>query len=455
MKEIELKSFDKRKINVKVWDNVVDARGVILIVHGSMEHSGNYYEFAENFNKKGYFGYAFDQRGFGEAVESVNQIGISKKVVKGEENMLIDSVKDIVKVVELIKKNHPGLPVSLVAQGLNCLLVQKCIEDYPDLVESVILLSPSFMKGIKWFSFKILSTILRKFKGDEATASLFEKFSISRWDKKAKKKNECWLSDNEEFTEKYFADEKCNKYPAYSYFNDMFKLSSNVLKKQNVKKINKRLPIQIIAGGKDFTTKKGATANKLNMFLISNEFFDTELKIFKDEKHYIINGINKEAVQKDLFKFLVSVGNKIERDKADAIVAEKKRQEEEKFAKDLENVKWEFSADEGIIKYKEGKKVGTYTLAKKQADSPSKEKKVKEEKVEQKQAEPKPVEKIAVENDPKVVQKKEEAKPVEKAETESKSQVAKTTDKPASKTNKPSSSSSNANKKPSSSTNKK
>ena len=51
---------DNKKIHTYVWDETVNPKGVVQILHGMAEHGGRYADFAAFLNKNGFIVYADD-----------------------------------------------------------------------------------------------------------------------------------------------------------------------------------------------------------------------------------------------------------------------------------------------------------------------------------------------------------------------------------------------------------
>ena len=66
MKEITKQGYKGRELTCYLFDEVTDAKGVVVLVHGMQEHALRYLEFAKFLNDKGYILFATDLRGHGK-----------------------------------------------------------------------------------------------------------------------------------------------------------------------------------------------------------------------------------------------------------------------------------------------------------------------------------------------------------------------------------------------------
>src|SRR4051812_17666264 len=93
-------------VSVRVWEHPDPAR-IVVIAHGYGEHIGRYEHVADAFVERGAAVYGPDHLGHGQS--------------EGERVRVTDferMVDDLHQVVELARREHPGLPVVLVGHSM-------------------------------------------------------------------------------------------------------------------------------------------------------------------------------------------------------------------------------------------------------------------------------------------------------------------------------------------------
>ncbi|MBM4381848.1 MAG: lysophospholipase [Deltaproteobacteria bacterium] len=95
----------------RVWLPALEPQRVLLLVHGFGEHSGRYDELAAWFAARGCAVYAYDLRGHGRSG------GRRTHVASFDEYL-----DDLTAIHELVREEHPGLPLTLVGHSMGGLI---------------------------------------------------------------------------------------------------------------------------------------------------------------------------------------------------------------------------------------------------------------------------------------------------------------------------------------------
>jgi alpha-beta hydrolase superfamily lysophospholipase len=113
-------------------------QAVLLLVHGIGAHSERWNYLAEFFQQKNVVSYAIELQGFGE-----NQ-------PTGDIPNFEIYFQDIIKLRELIRQEHPQLPVFLSGESMGGLIVYNCAFRKPEEFTGLIALSPAFKNRMKF-----------------------------------------------------------------------------------------------------------------------------------------------------------------------------------------------------------------------------------------------------------------------------------------------------------------
>ena len=110
------------------WSPGVQARGVVVIVHGFGEHSDRYEHVARRLVAEGYATYALDHRGHGRSEGP-------RAVI----DRLAGAVSDIDRLVVLAGDAHPGLPVFMLGHSMGGLLAVQYALEHRDRLTGLLL----------------------------------------------------------------------------------------------------------------------------------------------------------------------------------------------------------------------------------------------------------------------------------------------------------------------------
>jgi alpha-beta hydrolase superfamily lysophospholipase len=114
------------------------ARGCVVFVHGLTLHGQRYTVSGRAFAAANFYAIAFDMRGFGRCYtdpeNKFSKDGVSKRRVDYD-----SSFDDLVKLVTLVKKDHPNLPIILVGESLGVTPCLRLAAKHGDLVDAMVL----------------------------------------------------------------------------------------------------------------------------------------------------------------------------------------------------------------------------------------------------------------------------------------------------------------------------
>ena len=98
-------------------------RGVIQMIHGMMEHIGRYDPFAACFVEQGYAVYGHSHIGHGHSTNEAYPLGyFGKKNGAGKVFR-----EDAFTLTDIIKQEHPGLPIVLFGYSMGSFVCRSCI----------------------------------------------------------------------------------------------------------------------------------------------------------------------------------------------------------------------------------------------------------------------------------------------------------------------------------------
>jgi len=128
------KDKDNIEIFVYKWEPDNPPKAVVQIVHGLAEHAKRYARIAEALCNDGYVCYANDARGHGRTAGD-----LTEKTLEGNAGVLGPNgwrgvVNDLHELTNIVKKDHPNLPIFLIGHSWGAMLnvvqmnqVKKCM----------------------------------------------------------------------------------------------------------------------------------------------------------------------------------------------------------------------------------------------------------------------------------------------------------------------------------------
>jgi alpha-beta hydrolase superfamily lysophospholipase len=262
------------------WDPVVQPIGVIEILHGMGEHALRYGELAQALTAAGFVAYAYDHRGHGaSATSEYDDLG---------EGGWLALVEEIGYFGDLIRAQHPGLPLGLVAHSMGSFATQQFLLTDSATVDAVALTGTA--------SIDLLEPALDL--DAPLDLSMFNAaFQRQRTDFD-------WLSRDDAQVDAYIADPMCGAGVDPTSVREMFRSSRALADPAQVTAIRSDLPINLAVGDKDPVNAGLALFRPLADRLLAAGIKDLTVRVYPEARHEILNEINRAEIIGDLVAWL-------------------------------------------------------------------------------------------------------------------------------------------------------
>ena len=290
-----IEGFDGTKLNAKFWE-AKDAKAVLLIVHGMVEHIKRYEYFAQRCNKANISVFAFDLRAHGKTAETPDRVG------KYAGDLFGDTVKDVIKIADFLHKKC-NLPLIIMGHSYGSFVLQEVVQNYQNYALAIFSGSANMKGDASVAMGKVVAKITRFFKGKDAPAKMIYKLSFGAYGKGFENKN--WLTRDEEVFKKYMEDPYCGNVCSAQFYVSFFEHLSKLYKKENLKKISTINPILITSGKRDpVGGKNHKLVDKLDL-LYRSLGLNVTYKLWDDCRHEILNELNKDEIIDYIINFIL------------------------------------------------------------------------------------------------------------------------------------------------------
>ncbi|HIA53898.1 MAG TPA: alpha/beta fold hydrolase [Candidatus Melainabacteria bacterium] len=129
--------FDALKLPVREWVNpMMPARGVVVMVHGTTQHSGSFELFANHLSGLGFKVIAYDMRGHGRWYHN------QKTFDEGDHVNYSRSTNDLIVLLTHIRVKYPTLPLFCIGESIGGAVSVRAGSANPGLVDGLVLVSP-------------------------------------------------------------------------------------------------------------------------------------------------------------------------------------------------------------------------------------------------------------------------------------------------------------------------
>lgn len=286
-KKIILTNADGFDLYVNYFD-VENPKAVVQIVHGMLEHSLNYIDFAKYLNDKGYAVIIADNRGHGKSISENYPSGFIK-----DYRELVDDQLMVNKYIRMI---HPGKEIYMLGHSMGSLIARNYLKDYDHTIDKLVLTGT--VAYIRLAAIGVfLGNIVCFYLGEKRRSKILDTLSGIR------SKDPSWISYSEEnIKTKKMDPMRLKGFLAKSNLC-LFALVKGLNEKRKYKLRNKNLQILSLNGVDDDVTGSKKGLYKSLGILKSIGYENIDLKIYDHMKHEILNEENNIEVYEDIGKF--------------------------------------------------------------------------------------------------------------------------------------------------------
>jgi alpha-beta hydrolase superfamily lysophospholipase len=275
-------------------------RAVVQINHGLAEHGSRYARFAAFLAQHGFHAYAHDHRGHGRTTAPGAPLG-SFGPEPAAENVLADALA----VRDHIAKAHPGLPVILFGHSMGATVALALLARHARLYRAAGLWNMPLASRIEARAGKALLAWERFRLGSDVPSRLVPRLTFQAWGKAVANARTPfdWLSRDAEEVEKYIADPHCGWLPSVGMWRAVFDFNLMVTERDALRAIPRSLPILLVGGSGDPSTKYGATMRRLEERFRRAGFSNLETRIYADARHESLNELNRNIIMEDFVRW--------------------------------------------------------------------------------------------------------------------------------------------------------
>lgn len=277
-------------------------KAVVQIIHGMTEHIERYDDFAHFLTEYGYVVVAEDHLGHGESVVSKERYGYFGE--KGNE-WIISDIHHLRKETQNI---YMDLPYFMLGHSMGSFLLRQYITEddanYAKDLAGVVIMGTGWQPNIALVLGKFLAKLFGT-KKLQKRAKLIEAVSFGSYLKKLEKPRSSrdWLTRDKEIIKLYKSDPRCTFHFTPNAFYHMFSGMQKAHDIERMKKLPIGLPILFCSGAEDPVGAWGEGVRKTFVKYEENTACEVSIKLYLDDRHEILNELNKFEVYDDLLEF--------------------------------------------------------------------------------------------------------------------------------------------------------
>ena len=252
-------SDGKTRIHAVEWSPDESPKAILQIAHGVTEYILRYKEFAEYLTNKGILVVGNDHIGHGSSIAEN-----AKPMYFGPEGSFKYAVDDVNTLYKTTKEKYENIPYIILGFSLGSFIVRRFLIEYPDTVDGAILVGTGQIAPIKIKIAKFIAKSEAKKHGEDNPTPMIKSLSFDNYNKlfKPNRTDYDWLCLSKTSLDKYIKDEKRGKELSAGLFREMLSGMEYTGNLENIKKMNKDIPIIFLSGEMDPVGEKGKSVKK-------------------------------------------------------------------------------------------------------------------------------------------------------------------------------------------------
>lgn len=299
---IKLPSRDGiHKLHIVLWEPRGKVRGVVQISHGMIEMIERYDHFASYLNDSGFAVIGNDHLGHGQTAGSDEDLGYFC-----HKNMSATVVADLHRVTMYAKKHYQNVPYFLLGHSMGSFMARRYLMTYGNELTGAVLSGTGGQSSIVLIAGKIVSAFIRIAKGDRYRSEFIRKLAFGRYLERIEnpRTESDWLTRDEKIIDFYRGNRYCNFSFTINGYRTLFEVLTFIQEEKNIRRIPHELPLFFVSGAMDPVGNYGKAVNEICCEYKKAGIKDVSMKLYPDDRHEVINELDKEQVYEDILKWL-------------------------------------------------------------------------------------------------------------------------------------------------------
>lgn len=216
-------------------------------------------------------------------------------------------IADLYEVTRFAKKNYPNVPYFLFGHSMGSFMARRYIMTYGNELDGVIISGTGNQSGSVLKAGKIMVSLTKFFKGDRYRSKMLKNMFFSKFNDhipNVRTSND-WLTKDETIVDKYNTDKYCTYSFTVNGYRTLLDVLSFIQNSDNIAKIPKDLPVFLISGEEDPVGNYGKEVKHVYEIYKKAGIKDISIKLYKNDRHELINETDKEDVYDDIRHWLI------------------------------------------------------------------------------------------------------------------------------------------------------
>ncbi|MBE6644321.1 MAG: alpha/beta hydrolase [Ruminococcaceae bacterium] len=280
-----------------------EAKGIVQLAHGMIDHVGRYKHLAEYLTGEGYILAGNNHLGHGKSAGNSSDFGFFAS--KGGVDTVI---RDMHTMNRYLRDSFPNLPLVIMGHSMGSFLARLYVVRYPHSIRGAVIHGTSGPNLLLPMG-RTVAALVKNIKGERHRSKLIKKLAFGSYNAKFPKSEgpDAWLTRDPEELSKRSKDKYTDFIFTTSGYIDLFKMIGESNGDSWFKAYPKELPTLILSGDMDPVGNYGKGPDYVYKHLMISGCKSVEKKIYEGARHELFNEINRDEVFRDLLEWLEKI----------------------------------------------------------------------------------------------------------------------------------------------------
>lgn len=298
-REFTYPSTDGRtKIHAIEWIPDGEVKAVLQMCHGMVEYIDRYHDFATYLADRGIYVVGHDHLGHGQSVCSAGEYGYFPQP---DGNKLV--IGDIHKLRMMTKEKYENVPYFMLGHSMGSFLLRQYLTMHSKGLAGAIIMGTGHQSLMILKAGQLVCKITAAIKGWKYRSEFVNNLSFGSFNKKFEPAEtpKDWVTSYKPIRDIYVKDPLTSFTFTVGGYYQMFEGMKVLDTKGSVDKICKDIPVFFVAGEDDPVGDFGKGVQRIYEKYKSAGIKDTSIKLYKGDRHEILNEVDREQVYEDLY----------------------------------------------------------------------------------------------------------------------------------------------------------
>lgn len=288
--------------NVYTPDNG-EVKAVLAIHHGMAEYQKRYLAFIEYLTANGYAVFMHDMANHGMSNQNKALTGFFGKK-DGYKNLVADFNTTFTKA----KNTYPNKKIIVMGHSMGSFIVRCFTAWYNNAgFDGAIYMGTGGKNPIAGIG-DAISSVAAKLTGYTHKSKFIDKLTFGSYNSKFEKRTPSdWLTRDKAVVDQFIADDECGFIFSAQGMNDLVKLNISANSDEWYNSVPKNIDILLISGDMDPVGDYAKGIKEIYEKLKATGHARTQLKLYPQCRHEVLNELNKTDVYADINKFIEDV----------------------------------------------------------------------------------------------------------------------------------------------------